>query len=345
MNELKNILIVRTDRIGDVVLTLPIAGIIKSHYPNCHVSFLVREYTSPLLFEHPSIDDVFILKEKNGKILKNKNIKLLTNKNFDTVFIVNATFELAWILYKSKIKNRIGTGYRWYSFLFNKKVFVHRKSGDKHELEYNIEMLEKIGINENITPDNVCFNIQIDNDSKQKISSLLDINRFENEKIRIIVHPGSGGSAFDLPKEKIKNLVERLAHELNVQIIITGNENEKELCNYISGNIETIDLCGKLNLKEMIALIDSSDILVANSTGPIHIGAALNKFVVGFYPTIHSMSKDRWGPYTRKRKIFEPENCNELSTEEFLEKDCMNRIDINEVFNSIQNIITNIGNN
>lgn len=345
MNELKNILIVRTDRIGDVVLTLPMAGIIKSHYPNCRVSFLVREYTSPFLFEHPSIDDVFILKEKNGKILINENINFLTNQKFDAVFIVKATLELAWILYKSKIKYRIGTGYRWYSFLFNKKVLIHRKSGDKHELEYNIEMLEQIGINEDVTPDNVCFNIQIDNDSKQKINSLFNNNNIKDEKIKIIIHPGSGGSAFDLPKGKMKKLVNRLAHELNVEIIITGNENEKELCKYIVENLKVSDFSGKLNLKEMIALIDSSDILVANSTGPIHIAAALGKFVVGFYPTIHSMSKNRWGPYTRKRKIIEPENCKNLSTNEFLEKDCMNRININDVLNSIKNIITNIEKN
>lgn len=339
MNEFKNILIVRADRIGDVVLTLPLAGIIKSHYPNCRVSFLVREYTSPLLLKHPSIDDILILKEKNENILKNENIKLLTNKNFDAVFIVKATFELAWILFKSKINNRIGTGYRWYSFLFNKKIYVHRKSGGKHELEYNVEMLEQIGINEDITPDNVCFNIQIDNDSKQKVASILNNHNSINKKTRIIIHSGSGESAFDLPKKKLKKLVELLARELNTQIILTGNKNEKELCEYIAGNSDVINLSGKLNLKEMIALIDSSKILIANSTGPIHIGAALNKFVIGFYPTIHSMSKKRWGPFILDCKIFEPDNCSELSKKRFLEKDCMNRIDITEVFESIKSII------
>jgi len=106
MNEFKNILIVRTDRIGDVVLTLPLADIIKKHYPKSRVSFLIREYTSPLLFNNPKIDEVLILKENNNKTLIHKNIQLLKRKNFDCVFIVNASFKLAYILFMSNIKNR-----------------------------------------------------------------------------------------------------------------------------------------------------------------------------------------------------------------------------------------------
>ena len=52
-NEPKNILIVRTDRIGDLILTLPLAGLIKKQYPDARVSFLVREYTKNIVSNHP----------------------------------------------------------------------------------------------------------------------------------------------------------------------------------------------------------------------------------------------------------------------------------------------------
>ena len=67
IKEPKNILIVRTDRIGDLVLTLPLAGLIKKHYPNSKVSFLVRNYTKSIVNNHPFIDEVIILKEVDGK--------------------------------------------------------------------------------------------------------------------------------------------------------------------------------------------------------------------------------------------------------------------------------------
>jgi heptosyltransferase-2 len=65
--EPKNILIVRTDRIGDLVLTLPLAGLIKKQYPNSKVSFLVREYTKSIVNNHPFIDEVIVLKQVDGK--------------------------------------------------------------------------------------------------------------------------------------------------------------------------------------------------------------------------------------------------------------------------------------
>ena len=54
----KNILIVRNDRIGDVVLSLPLAGLIKKHYPDCKITFLLRNYTKDIASDHPNIDNV-----------------------------------------------------------------------------------------------------------------------------------------------------------------------------------------------------------------------------------------------------------------------------------------------
>ena len=128
--EHSNILIVRTDRIGDLVLTLPVAGLIKKQYPNCKVTFLVREYTINIVSNHPFIDEVIALKEVDGKTSLFDNLNIIKAKKFDTCIVVYPTFVLALVMFFSGIKNRIGTGYRWYSFLFNQKVYEHRKNAE-----------------------------------------------------------------------------------------------------------------------------------------------------------------------------------------------------------------------
>ena len=147
MKEPRNILIVRTDRIGDVVLSLPLAGLIKKHFPNCKVTFLLRNYTKELVDKHPFIDGVLVLREEQEKILLRANVKMLREKSFDTCIVVSPTFLTALMVFLSGIKKRVGSGYRLYSFLFNKKVFEHRKYADKHELEFNVNLLKEIGIN------------------------------------------------------------------------------------------------------------------------------------------------------------------------------------------------------
>jgi lipopolysaccharide heptosyltransferase II len=337
----KNILIVRNDNIGDVVLSLPLAGLIKKHYPDCKVTFLLRKYTKDIANDHPNIDDVIILKEDNGRIPVWKNVNQLKKGLFDASIIVYPTFITALIIFLARVKFRVGSGYRWYSFLFNKKVFEHRKYAEKHELEYNVNLLKVFGIEESISTKNVLYDIHINKTSMKKVDKILSDFGVEFEKKIIIVHPGSGGSAIDLPIEKFSELVKNLSLLNEVNIITTGNEDEKNICSTISANTNAIDLSGKFNLSEIICLISLSEIFISNSTGPIHIAAALGKSTVGFYPKIRACSPQRWGPYTQKKVIFTPEiGCNDCTREQCETLNCMNSIDIDNVTKEVTKLIS-----
>ncbi len=338
----KNILIVRNDRIGDVVLSLPLAGLIKKRYPDCKITFLLRNYTKDIANGHPNIDKVIILKEDNGRIPVWKNVNQLKKGSFDASIIVYPTFITALIIYLARVKFRVGSGYRWYSFLFNKKVFEHRKYAEKHELEYNVNLLKVFGIEESISTKNVFFDIHINKTSMEKVDKILTDSGVEFEKKIIIVHPGSGGSAIDLPIEKFSVLVNNLSLLDEANIIITGNEDEKNICSTISANTNAIDLSGKFNLSEIICLISLSEIFISNSTGPIHIAAALGISTVGFYPKIRACSPERWGPYTQNKVIFTPEiECNDCTREQCERLNCMNSIDIENVTKEVTKLISN----
>jgi ADP-heptose:LPS heptosyltransferase len=342
----ENLLIVRTDRIGDVVLSLPLAEIIKRYYPQCKITFLLRDYTRSLAENHPFIDKVLILHESNKRISLIKNIKSIAVKNFDSCVIVYPTFLTAFIIFLSVIKNRIGTGFRWYSFLFNKKVYEHRKYAEKHELEYNLNLLQHFGIFEKADYSSIRFNIKIKEDSLKSIEDLFSKHKIQKDKPIIIIHPGSGGSSIDLPIEKLKELTELLDSRLNVQLLITGTENEEEMCMKLVINEKIKNFAGLLSLSQVIALISKCDIFISNSTGPIHIAAALGKYTVGFYPNLLACSAKRWGPYTEKKFIFTPDKqCPDCSWEQCSNSDCMNRIKVTDVFVQIEKIYKFIVNN
>jgi heptosyltransferase III len=341
MIEPKNILIVRTDRIGDVVLSLPLATIIKKHFPNSKVAFLLREYTKPLAKDYSDIDEVIVLNAGSGKLKVFENLPQLKNK-FDVCIVAFPTFKIALILFLSRIKTRIGTGYRWYSFLFNKKIYEHRKFGERHELEYNVMLLKHLGIDENISEENVSFKLHPGDKSRQFIKSELENLGIDLHKKIIIIHPGSGGSAIDLPFDKMKSLIELMAHELDCEILITGSSSEKELCDSLIVNEKTKSLAGKFDLDGLMALIERSVLLIANSTGPIHIAAALGRYVIGFYPKIAACSPKRWGPYTKRKIIFSPAlSCGNCTREQCEKLNCMETIDVNEVFSAVKNALEN----
>jgi heptosyltransferase III len=335
----ENLLIVRTDRIGDVVLSLPLAELVKKHFPDCQITFLLKDYTKSLVEGHPFIDDILILKEKKNKISLFDNIWQIKKNSYDAAIIVYPTFITSLILFLSGIHKRIGTGYRWYSLLFNYKVFEHRKNALKHELEYNVNLLKYFGIEDEVNPSNVNFNLKITQREDERVRTILRVKGIDLEKPVIIIHPGSGGSAVDLPIKKFIELIDTIYENLKAEIIITGSKSEMDLCHNLFIPGKTKNLAGLFDLGELKALINHSDIFIANSTGPLHIAAALGKYVIGFYPKIAQCSSKRWGPYSEKSKVFTPNlECSNCTREQCERLDCMNTIQVSEIFAEIEKI-------
>jgi ADP-heptose:LPS heptosyltransferase len=340
MKSPQKILIVRTDRIGDVVLSLPLAELVKKKYPGCEVYYFIRNYTSALLDNHPFINEAIIADEYNGKILFLKNLVKIKSKKFDTSIVVNPTFKISLIIFFAGIINRIGTGYRWYSFLFNKKVFEHRKYGEKHELEYNIKLLSELGIADEGVAEKINFHLGTDEDSSKKIHFILVGRGLKTEDKIVIIHPGSGGSSVDLPKEKLIELTRLLSTLMDIKIVITGSKSETDLCKEFEVSDSVINMSGQLDLSLLKALIKSADIFISNSTGPMHIAAAFGIHVICFFPKILSCSQKRWGPYTEKKTIFIPTiDCSNCTREQCEKLDCMNSIDIGRVFDETKQVL------
>lgn len=328
----ESILIARTDRIGDVVLSLPVAAVIKKHSPSTRVAFLLSNYTRPLAEGNPYIDEIISLSGKNGKPRLLRNIKqlkkgwLFSGSRFGASIAAYPTFKIALILFLSGVGIRIGTAYRWYSFLFNRKIRDHRKFGERHELEFNIRLLRKLGIEEKINEKNALFGITPAPGIPEKVRTGLILLGISFSKPIVIVHPGSGGSSIDLPAGKLKRVLKLISGE-EIDIIISGTRSEKELCSSLVVNKNIINRAGEYDLQELIALINMGDVIIANSTGPIHIAAALGKYVIGFYPKIAACSAQRWGPYTEKKLIFNPEiECSGCTRAQCARLNCMESI-------------------
>jgi len=299
----EKILLIRTDRIGDVILTLPLVDTLKYNYPDAKIDIMVNKRVFELVQDYPNINKVHAIEKDSIKDI----LCICKSDNYDTAIIVRPLFSIALAVFLSGIKYRLGTGYRWYSFLFNIKHFQHRKYSVKHELEYNLNLLNELDCKriKDVTP-----RLQIEESLLEKVKEKLREKNVNLSKDIVIFHPGSLGSAKTWSVENFVKLINLLYEDksCDFSLLVTGTISD----NYVLNKIEDIVgskvlIIKNLGLKEYAALCKIAKIFVSNSTGPIHIAAAAGTFCVGFYSPVKVESAVRWAPYTEKKKIFTPD--------------------------------------
>lgn len=325
------ILIVRTDRIGDVVLSLPLVEVLKKRFPDCEINFMSRESIIELINNQPDIDRVITYNSQG----LSKSIRILKKERYDVAFLLFPSFSLSLMLFLSRIPKRIGTGFRWYSFLLNQRVYEHRLPSEKHEVEYNLGLLRKLDIRESIKKPKLYVDIEEKRNATQFLKNIgIDSDNF------IVVHPGSGGSGLSWPEENYKKLVTLLSKELGYRIVLSGTEKEIVKAERIREECDgkVVNIAGKTNLRELAAIISLAHIFISSSTGPMHIASAVDTKVIAFFPPSRVNRKTRWGPLNTSL-VFEPPvpYCERCVREKCRYYNCLSLITPESVIEGIKN--------
>ncbi len=328
-----NILLSRTDSIGDVVLTLPLAGLIKEKYPNSKIIFLGKTYTKDIIECSTNVDK-FLNWSEIQKLDNNSQIKLLKEENIDVFVHVFPNRKIAKLAKKAGIKTRIGTSHRPYHYLYcNKLPSFSRKKSDLHEAQLNVKLLQALDINftgefQELEKYNGFTNIPI---LEEKWKSLLS-----KTSKNIILHSKSQGSAREWGLENFSELI-KISLEKGAKVFLTGTEAEGLLYRekLMIANDNLVDLSGKMTLKELVAFIANADALVAASTGPLHIAAATGTLAVGIFPPIRPIHTGRWSPIGKQVKVLftDKPHCTDCLNGEACA--CMMSISAEEVFDSL----------
>lgn len=297
LHESRRIIISRTDRIGDVVLSIPSFASIKKCFPDCELTAFVLDYTSDVVSSCSAVDRV-VTYDPGESVLA--TVRKMKRVHADSILFLYPRFRLSLAAFMARIPVRVGTAYRWYSFLFNRRVREHRKDSVKSEAEYNLSLVGAIGCNAKVLD----TSLRIDEKGICKAKDFL--TRKQIDKFAV-VHPGSGGSAADWSPANFKSLCERISSELRLHIVVTGSIAEKDLCANISEGIPNcVNSAGEFTLIEFIAFLSLACVFVSNSTGPIHLAAAAGTPVVGIYPNNKPMTPKRWAPIADKKTILTP---------------------------------------
>ena len=295
------IILSRTDAIGDTVLTLPMAGVLRSLYPGCRILFLGRSYTEAVVAACEHID-AFLNWDEWKALPPAEAVRAMAATGADTIVHVFPEKKIASLAKRAGLAQRIGTTNRLYHWLTcNRLVRLSRKNSDLHEAQLNLKLLVPLGAKPLYTLDEIggLYGLTRLPPLPESVSGLVDPQRFN-----LVLHPKSRGSAREWGLENFAALI-RLLPQNRFKIFISGTAAEKALMPSLFSEFPFVtDLTGRLSLGELMSFLARVDGLVAASTGPLHLAAALGIHALGIYPPIRPMHPGRWAPVGPHAKFF-----------------------------------------
>ena len=303
----------RIDAIGDVVLTLPVAGRLKQQFPGCRVVLIGRTYTAPVAAACPWVDN-FLNLDDLLKQPESAQVASLRSYGAAAIIHVFPNKTLARLAQKARIPVRIGTRNRWQHWLTcNRLVALSRRHSPLHEAQLNLQLFQPLSASPAIPLAEVAELVRLNPIEPLPMSFQQLLRQRQPGQLNVILHPRSRGSAREWGLDNYGQLA-RLLHQAGHRVFITGTAAEgEELASWLTQHAAYLaaDLTGQLSLPQFLSFIAAADGLVAGSTGPLHLAAALGRHALGLYPPIRPMHPDRWGPLGPHAEfmVFDKLNC------------------------------------
>ncbi len=294
----KRILIIRTDRIGDVVLSLPAVRAVRKAFPGAYVAAMVSPATKDIVKGNPDINEIIIYdkKGKHRNFFKTLVFSLwLKKKKFDIALILHTTARVNLITCLARIPKRAGYTRGKMDFLLTDRLYDVKRLGEKHEAEYSLDLLRSVGIKAKMSQPVVYIN-EMDEANAER---LLKENGLREREKFIAVHPGASCISKRWPEENFALIADALSEELGVRIVLLSDEEESPTGEKVRSSMkkEPVFLCGKTSLGETAALLKKSMLFISNDSGPVHIACAVGTPTISIFGrNQRGLSPERWGP-------------------------------------------------
>jgi heptosyltransferase-2 len=339
--DFRRILIVRTDRIGDVLLSTPTIKALRDTYPNAYIAMMVSPYAKDIVEGNPNLDEVIIY-DKHGKHKSVRgSIKFARNlkkKRFDLAVILHPTNRVHLVTFLAAISKRVGYN-RKLGFLLTDKIKHAKQLGQKHELEYSLDLIRYLGIR--IGDKNLFMPIRPE--SERWVEELFQQEGIKETDKLLAIHPGASCPSKIWPAERFAKTADRLADIYGFRVLLIAGPKDIAKAETVIKNMQhpLINLAAKISVSQLASLLKRCQLFISNDSGPVHIASSLGVPVISIFGRNQKgLSPVRWGPVGRKDRVLHKEvGCIEClahnCTREFA---CLKAITVDDVLSAVESI-------
>jgi ADP-heptose:LPS heptosyltransferase len=326
---IKKILIIRTDGIGDVLMTMPLFKALKEKYPNAFIDCLIRPRSKDIFPLIPYVSNTFI----SYSFFEDIKLAFLLYKNkYDVVISPRvdnyiANHAVAFIIGR---KRRVGFAMKGGGFFLTDVV---PWCGEKVLVELSLDIANVLCCENN---DSSVF-LNVSDKMLADGAQLLKGTGLTKEDVIIGINPFAYHPYIWVSAGWVE-LIKKLIKEYNAKIIFIGTSSVVTKVLKLQDMIcdKTISLAGKTNFIQLLGVINHLDLLVTVDSGPRHIANALGIRVVSLRHGVDS--NILWGRYCdTERVVCQKVPCSPCGQKNCSEdkRICMTSITPDDVINAI----------
>lgn len=301
------ILVTRTDRIGDLLVSTPVFKALRERFPKAWIGAVIFQENRELLEGNPYLDEVILYDKKGSE--KNALGHLafalrLRKKNYQAVIHLHATHRMHQAAFLAGIPVRIGWARKSPALLTHAIPDV-KSEGLRHEAEYNFELLKILGVDLPQVLELYAPNLPKHEASLAELTAALGMSP---ERPWILINPSSSCPSKMWPASKFAKLISAMEKKYSAAVGLIGGPRDRALARRIleeAGSLKAFDLTGRLSLGTLSCLIRKAALLVSNDSGPVHLASAAGTPVVSIFGRNQpGLSPVRWRPLGGKSRYL-----------------------------------------
>ena len=349
---LRRLLIIRLDHIGDCFLAAAVPKVIKENIPDAKVIFLTSSSGKESLDHNPFVDEVLVYdapwfskkaeggrRKAQGKKKKNVSyfdvIKILKEKKIDCSLGLRGDARENILMWLAGIRERIGYGITGGGFLLTKEVPYHWGA---HESEHTTDLLGALGIRADSLQPQIYFSAEEEKEIESKLAGwgLGSVGDGHDRPRFVGLQVDAGSRAKEWPKENFKLFLEHFRRKFpQYRLVLTGNSlpDGLKLTNEVS-------LVGKTSLRELCLLMKRMACFIGPDSGPTHIAAGLNVPSIFLYSGTNVY--EAWRPLSESARVLRHKvACSPcgLRTCNVKGHPCMSEIKPEQVIEELENVL------
>jgi lipopolysaccharide heptosyltransferase II len=288
--QVRRLLAVRLDNIGDLVLLGPSLRAIRAALPQAHITLMASaagNQVAPLL---PWVDEVLVHRavwqDLSGQIPQEAAremalVELVRSGRYDAAVIFTSfsqsPYPPAYVCYLAGIPLRLGQSKEFGGMLLTQ--WVKPLADETHQAERNLFLLESAGF----PVADRYLELAVPGPVQVAADQLLRQVGIEAQRPFVVLAPGASCAARRYDPERYAMVARRLADETVLPIVVVGSEREQELVRPIVADPRLTSLVGLTTVPELAAVIRQAALVIANDSGPMHMADAFNRPMVILY--------------------------------------------------------------